>query len=118
MVIFFVFQVYDEDDRAGYWGDARKCDMPLRTIEAMYRNIRYNHPDIDWIYWTGDLPPHDIWMQTKEGNSEIVRGTARQLKKHFPGQFALNLMKTTLKGDSKKTANFVLVCGWLNGEQV
>jgi len=78
-------EVYDEDDRAGYWGDARKCDMPLRTIEAMYRNIRYNHPDIDWIYWTGDLPPHDIWMQTKEGNSDIVRGTARQLKKHFPG---------------------------------
>ena len=85
MVIFLVFQVYDEDDRAGCWGDARKCDMPLRTIEAMYRNIRYNHPDIDWIYWTGDLPPHDIWMQTKEGNSDIVRGTARQLKKHFPG---------------------------------
>ena len=82
--------------------------MPLRTIEATYRNIRYNHPDIDWIYWTGDLPPHDIWMQTKEGNSDIVRGTARQLKKHFPGQFAHQIMKTT-HGYNRKMSQIVLL---------
>jgi len=73
-----------EEDRAGYWGDFRKCDTPLRTIEEMYRHIAVSHPNIDFIYWTGDLPAHDIWNQTKEGNKEIVRATARQLKKFFP----------------------------------
>lgn len=72
------------EDKAGYWGDFRKCDTPLRTIEAMYKHIVATHPTIDLIYWTGDLPAHDIWNQTKEGNKEIVRATALQLKKFFP----------------------------------
>ena len=76
--------MYDEADAAGFWGDSRKCDTPLRTIEAMYRNIRNHHPYIDFIYWTGDLPAHDIWKQTKASNAEIVRGTASQLLEHFP----------------------------------
>ena len=77
--------MYDEADMAGHWGDARKCDTPLRTIEAMYRHIARSHPDIDFIYWTGDLPAHDIWRQTRASNADIVRGTARQLRHHFPG---------------------------------
>ena len=44
----------------------RKCDTPLRTIESMYRHIASRHSDIDLIYWTGDLPPHDIWNQTRK----------------------------------------------------
>ena len=50
----------------------------------MYRHIRNQHPYIDFIYWTGDLPAHDIWKQTKASNAEIVRGTASQLVEHFP----------------------------------
>ena len=52
------------------WGDYRKCDTPLRTIEAMYKHIA-NHHSIDLIYWTGDLPPHDIWKQSRRGNVEV-----------------------------------------------
>ena len=65
--------MYDEDDQAGYWGDSRKCDTPQRTIEAMYRHIASHHPELDFIYWTGDLPAHDIWKQTRESNADIVR---------------------------------------------
>ena len=77
-------EAYDEDDVAGYWGDLRKCDTPFRTLEALYRHINRQHPDIDFIYWTGDLPAHDIWKQTKQSNADIVRVTAQQLKRHFP----------------------------------
>ena len=52
------------------WGDYRKCDTPLRTIEAMYKHIASHH-SIDLIYWTGDLPPHDIWKQSRDGNVEV-----------------------------------------------
>lgn len=40
--------------------------------------------DIDYIIWTGDLPPHDIWNQTKEGNLNILRSTVQQLINYFP----------------------------------
>ena len=52
------------------WGDFRKCDTPLRTIEAMYKHIAAHHT-VDLIYWTGDLPPHDIWNQSRDGNVEV-----------------------------------------------
>lgn len=41
--------------------------------------------DIDYIIWTGDLPPHDIWSQTKESNLNIVRDTTQLLLEAFPG---------------------------------
>ena len=77
--------MYDEDDKAGYWGDARKCDTPLRTIEAMYRHIATHHPELDFIYWTGDLPAHDIWKQTRESNADIVRVSSIFVRYSFFG---------------------------------
>ena len=47
MILLIMLQVYDKSEAAGYWGDKRKCDTPLRTIEAMYRHIRAHHPDLD-----------------------------------------------------------------------
>ena len=41
--------------------------------------------DIDYILWTGDLPPHDIWNQTREENLKIIKETVRQMFEMFPG---------------------------------
>ncbi|XP_050717172.1 sphingomyelin phosphodiesterase-like isoform X1 [Eriocheir sinensis] len=76
--------VKSPDRRAGLWGDYRKCDTPSRTIHSMLQNIAYLHPDINYIIWTGDLPPHDIWNQTKESNLNILRATIDQLILYFP----------------------------------
>ena len=35
--------VTSEDQRAGYWGDYRKCDMPARTIHSMLEHITTTH---------------------------------------------------------------------------
>ena len=53
----------------GTGGDFRKCDTLLRFIEAMYKHIATIHPSVDFIYWTGGLPAHDFWNQTKEGGT-------------------------------------------------
>ena len=55
----------------------------------MYSHINQAHKDIDLIYWTGDLPPHDIWNQTKEGNLEVLRQTSQQLRTYFPDKMIL-----------------------------
>lgn len=97
-------------DGAGRWGDYRKCDTPKRTIDHMFQHISSTHTvsqppllqlensrlfrfllvllffkDIDYILWTGDLPPHDIWNQTQEENLNILKLTVNQIKTYFPG---------------------------------
>ncbi|CAH0405385.1 unnamed protein product [Chilo suppressalis] len=70
---------------AGRWGDYRKCDTPKRTIDHMLKHIADTHTDIDYILWTGDLPPHDIWNQTKEENLKVLQETVAQMSDMFPG---------------------------------
>ncbi|KAF4523493.1 hypothetical protein B566_EDAN004563 [Ephemera danica] len=69
---------------AGRWGDYRKCDTPKRTVDSMLQHIAATHPDIDYILWTGDLPPHDVWNQTREENLDIIKQTVDQLGQTFP----------------------------------
>lgn len=69
---------------SGKWGAYAKCDSPKILIDNMLKHINEQHPDIDFILWTGDLPPHDIWRQTKESNLAIIKETTRQMLEHFP----------------------------------
>ncbi|KAK9876806.1 hypothetical protein WA026_015044 [Henosepilachna vigintioctopunctata] len=50
----------------------------------MLKHIQETHPDIDYILWTGDLPPHDIWNQTKDENLKIIKETVKQMYATFP----------------------------------
>ncbi|XP_072766860.1 sphingomyelin phosphodiesterase [Anoplolepis gracilipes] len=70
---------------AGRWGDYRKCDTPKRTLDHMLKHIADTHSDIDYILWTGDLPPHDVWNQTREENLKVLRNTVTQMVEMFPG---------------------------------
>nr|CAD7578691.1 unnamed protein product [Timema californicum] len=70
---------------AGRWGDYRKCDTPKRTVDHMLQHISSTHPDIDYILWTGDLPPHDVWNQTREENLMVLKETTAQMLQTFPG---------------------------------
>lgn len=50
---------------AGYWGTYGKCDLPLRTVENLLANVAAAGP-WDWVYWTGDIPAHNVWSQTRK----------------------------------------------------
>ncbi|UYV61789.1 SMPD1 [Cordylochernes scorpioides] len=67
---------------AGKWGDYRDCDTPLRTLEHMLQNIARNHK-IDYVLWTGDIPPHDIWNTTRKSNIEILHSVSRMINKYL-----------------------------------
>ena len=36
------------------------------------------------IYWTGDLPPHDIWQQDRLGQITLLQKLADKLLMYFP----------------------------------
>lgn len=39
--------------------------------------------DIDYILWTGDVPPHDIYNQSREENLENLKVTTELIAKYF-----------------------------------
>lgn len=50
---------------AGYWGEYSKCDLPLRTLESLLKGLGPAGP-FEMVYWTGDIPAHDVWQQSRQ----------------------------------------------------
>lgn len=74
----------EERISAGRWGSYQKCDAPRSLLENMLNHIALEHPDVDYIIWTGDLPPHDVWKQTKQSNLDVIKDSVEMIFKMFP----------------------------------
>nr|XP_053648270.1 sphingomyelin phosphodiesterase-like [Cherax quadricarinatus] len=73
-----------EEDKAWFWGDYRYCGSPRWMLEDMLTHIKLTHPDIDYVMWTGDVVPHNVWSTTTETNLQIVRETNQMIQEFFP----------------------------------
>lgn len=54
---------------AGHWGSYGVCDIPLRTFESALRELNKtigSDDSIDYIIWTGDIQPHNVWEQNRK----------------------------------------------------
>lgn len=69
---------------AGYWSDYRTCDTPRHLIVNTFDQIRKTHK-LNWIYHTGDVPPHNVWSTTKQGNMDMLTDIDGLLSEYFPG---------------------------------
>ncbi|KAG7517087.1 hypothetical protein JOB18_049001 [Solea senegalensis] len=67
---------------AGYWGTYSKCDLPQRTLENLLENAARAGP-WDWVYWTGDIPAHNVWAQTRTQQLSELRIVSRLIHKHL-----------------------------------
>ncbi|KAF4108171.1 sphingomyelin phosphodiesterase [Onychostoma macrolepis] len=67
---------------AGYWGTYGDCDLPLRTVENLLQNVAKSGP-WDWVYWTGDIPAHNIWSQTRAQQLNELVTITRLIHKHL-----------------------------------
>ncbi|KAH8382963.1 hypothetical protein KR009_006007 [Drosophila setifemur] len=68
---------------AGYWSDYRACDAPKHLIVSAFEHIKENHK-VQWIYHTGDVPPHNVWSTTKQGNLDMLTEIDDLLTEYFP----------------------------------
>lgn len=75
-------QPSNPEKRAGKWGDYRNCDTPLRTLENMLKHIVENHK-IDYVIWTGDIPAHDVWNQTRIEQLYLLRSVSKIMMKYM-----------------------------------
>ncbi|XP_028322184.1 sphingomyelin phosphodiesterase [Gouania willdenowi] len=68
---------------AGYWGTYGKCDLPLRTVENLLQNAA-TAGHWDWVYWTGDIPAHNVWSQTRKQQLSELSVISRMIH-HYLG---------------------------------
>ena len=64
---------------AGHWGD-HNCDLPLCTLDNLLEHLAEKKDEFNWIYWTGDLPAHNIWNQTRSDQLEVLNLLSTKLK--------------------------------------
>ncbi|XP_064594947.1 sphingomyelin phosphodiesterase-like [Liolophura sinensis] len=69
---------------AGKWGDYRHCDIPLVTLENLFSHLNKTRHQFDYILWTGDLPAHDVWNQTREDQLGLVKTLTELFVKYLP----------------------------------
>lgn len=67
---------------AGYWGTYSRCDLPLHTVEHLLENLAKSGP-WDWVYWTGDIPAHNVWSQTRTQQLSELTVISRLIHKHL-----------------------------------
>ena len=64
---------------AGHWGEF-KCDLPFETFNNLLEHLAQNKKEFDWIYWTGDLPAHDDWNQTRSDQQLLLQLLTKQME--------------------------------------
>ncbi|KAK7063319.1 Sphingomyelin phosphodiesterase, partial [Halocaridina rubra] len=69
---------------AWFWGDYRKCGSPRWMLNDMLTNIVDEHPDLNYVIWTGDVVPHNMWSTSREFNLQVVKETNEMVQSFFP----------------------------------
>ncbi|XP_036450218.1 sphingomyelin phosphodiesterase [Colossoma macropomum] len=70
---------------AGHWGTYSKCDLPLRTVENLLQKLTKAGP-WDWVYWTGDIPAHNVWSQTRAQQLNELTTISKLVRKYLGPQ--------------------------------
>ena len=65
---------------AGYWGSLDDCDLPMQTFELFLKDLE--KMDLDFLIWTGDNTPHDVWRQTQSYNLNFTTIISNKLRNH------------------------------------
>ncbi|KYQ91360.1 sphingomyelinase [Tieghemostelium lacteum] len=69
---------------AGVWGNYQ-CDLPFNTVEAIFQHLSTLEDQLDFIIWTGDNPPHNVWDPNSKSNQIAATQTLSALVlKSFP----------------------------------
>ncbi|XP_070605448.1 sphingomyelin phosphodiesterase [Erythrolamprus reginae] len=68
---------------AGYWGSYSKCDLPLHTLEHLLRHLASTGGPFDAAYWTGDIPAHNVWQQTRRDQLQALTTVTRLVRKYL-----------------------------------
>ncbi|CAF2610652.1 unnamed protein product [Rotaria sp. Silwood2] len=66
-------------------GDYRNCDIPFWTVQTILQYAS-ELEDFDFIYYTGDLPPHNVWNQSRADQLYAIKTINQLLATTFPNK--------------------------------
>ncbi|VEN41642.1 unnamed protein product [Callosobruchus maculatus] len=69
---------------AGAWGDYRRCDAPPWLQVDVMMHINKTHPDIDMVYFTGDIVDHAVWKASRKENTKLLYDSFKVFYESFP----------------------------------
>ncbi|KAI3389524.1 hypothetical protein SNEBB_005773 [Seison nebaliae] len=61
------------------WGDYRNCDTPMAVLTSLMVQLK-TEEKFDFIYFTGDLPPHTVWGTSKNDSLKYLSITTNIMK--------------------------------------
>lgn len=70
----------DPENAAGRWGDYRSCDVPFDMVVNAIQTIKNTHPDVDHIYFSGDIIDHGIWETSALNNTLLLEKILQLMK--------------------------------------
>ncbi|CAF1680569.1 unnamed protein product [Rotaria magnacalcarata] len=70
---------------AGFWGTSLHCDLPYWTAQAILEYASKTE-EIDFIYYTGDTPPHNVWNQSRADQLYSITTINNLLATTFPNK--------------------------------
>ncbi len=66
---------------AGKWGDYH-CDLTEYMLNATLQQV--STLDVDFVVWTGDNPPHDVWEESPELQMKRIEEVTAFIAHFFP----------------------------------
>uniref|UniRef100_A0A7M5V677 Sphingomyelin phosphodiesterase n=1 Tax=Clytia hemisphaerica TaxID=252671 RepID=A0A7M5V677_9CNID len=72
------------DTAAPKWGFPGNCDANPLLVNNLFNHIALAHEDAEYIYWTGDVPAHNVWNQSREDQIFTVKQATKLLVQYFP----------------------------------
>jgi hypothetical protein len=72
-----------------------------RTMDQMVRSMSTAHPDVDYIFLTGDFPAHDVWRQSRKANTDSAKVVVDIITKYFPSKWVSIVIQC--KGPTTRT---------------
>jgi len=60
------------------------CDIPFSTVTAIFDHLVTLTDQLDFIVWTGDNPPHNVWEQSQADQELATRTLSQAIAKSFP----------------------------------
>eukprot|EP01132_Coremiostelium_polycephalum_P004818 gene4818-6006_t len=65
------------------------CDIPYSTVEAIFEHLATLTDQIDFIVWTGDNPPHNVWEQSQSDQTAATETLSQLIYNTFPNTIVL-----------------------------
>ncbi|KRX45026.1 Sphingomyelin phosphodiesterase [Trichinella murrelli] len=76
---------------AGRWGTAGLCDLPIKTMILLFEHLQ-DEAEFDYVIWTGDLPPHNVWNQTRNGQLHAYEYLLQLFNEYLPNKLIFSAL--------------------------